>query len=176
MTRRAGRLTFRDRLRHNDATLRFLGEMAGREVPAALLNNLAPKRVYQKGDPSTLEAATLRAVGELLARHPKVLFAVRQNSGSMQYTNTKGDAVPVWFVKIIRQPAGVRVKMPDYWGFIVGNGCVPFAIECKRASWERVSNEREEAQAAFLGMVRGIGGIGIFATDAQQVAAALDSA
>lgn len=123
---------------------------------------IAPKRKYTKHAIEETEAPVLDAVGDLLWKHPRVLLAIRQNSGSAGY---------VQFFRIIRQPEGVKLKMPDYWGFLTSGK--PFAVECKKPSWESPVNEREESQAAFLGMIRGIGGVGIFATSAEQVAAAL---
>lgn len=126
---------------------------------------IPPKRKYTKHAIEETEAPVLDAVGDLLWKHPRVLFAVRQNSGSAGY---------VQFFRIIRQQEGVKLKMPDYWGFLTTNGApIPFAIECKKPGWSKPSNDREESQAAFLGMIRGLGGLGIFATSAAQVAAAL---
>ena len=123
---------------------------------------IPPKRKYTRHEHAETEAPVIDAVGDLLWKHPRVLFAVRQNSGAAGY---------VQFHKIVRQPEGVKVKMPDYWGILTDRRII--AIECKRPAWNGIANEREESQAAFLGMIRGLGGIGIFCTDVSQVAAAL---
>lgn len=109
-----------------------------------------------------LEKHVLTAVGELLAAHPKVLFAVRQNGGALTYSKD-GRQVPVWFYKIVtRQP----VRISDYWG-ILRDGRL-FAIECKRPSWRMGTEKRELEQAAFLMLVRNCGGVAGFVTDARR--------
>ena len=173
MTRRTGfRKSLRDTLAANNAADRYYAAMAGVEPQAQSV--IAPKRAYTKSAPEELEGATLRAVGDLLAVHPRVLLAVRQNGGAMEYRGAGGRPVPVWFYRIIREPRDVKVRIADYWGFLTDMR--PFAVECKRRNWTAPHGEREQSQAAFLGMIRALGGIGIFATDAQQVADALAAA
>lgn len=129
---------------------------------AAALASIPAKRKYTKRDVAETEAPVLDAVGDVLWKHPLVLLAIRQNSGMAGY---------VQFFKIIRQPEGVELKLPDYWGFLTDSR--PFAVECKKPQWKGVSTEREESQAAFLGLIRSAGGIALFATSAEEVAAAL---
>ena len=166
MTRR---LRFKPSLREQriavNKALEFYAVMSGKPTPDGLANVIAPKRKYTKHAIEETEAPVLDAVGDVLWKHPRVLLAIRQNSGAAGY---------VQFFRIIRQPEGVKLKMPDYWGFLTDG--TPYAIECKKPDWSKPVNEREESQAAFLGMIRGLGGIGIFATSAQQVSEALSSA
>jgi hypothetical protein len=125
--------------------------------------------IHRKQPSADLEGPVLAAVGELLAAHPSVLLAVRQNSGAMPYQNSAGRMVPVWFYKLIRKPEKVRIT--DYWGFLI-NG-KPFAFECKKPSWREPHGDRELEQSAFIDLIKRAGGIGAFITDAEQVNAML---
>ncbi len=131
-----------------------------------------------------LEAEVIRAVEQLLAVHPRVLWALRMNSGSASYEAKSGKYAPVWFHRWVRAPE--RVRMSDFYGAIrtplnsLGlmrdiDPCITqiLAIECKRPGWTKPTDQREREQAAFLALVRKHGGIGLFATDPQQVAEAL---
>ena len=123
----------------------------------------APKREHKpSGQP--LEADVLRAVGELLAVHPKVLFAVRQNSGALPYKDTRGAMIPVWFYKIVRSREKVRIS--DYWGLLISGRM--FAIECKRPSWIEVRNDREREQEAFLRLITLCHGSAGFARSSEE--------
>lgn len=125
-------------------------------------------RVHRK-QPIPLEAEVLRAICELLAAHPKVLIAVRQNTGAASYEAKTGRYAPVHFYKLIKRP--VEMTLPDIWGLLKDGRY--FACEVKREDFTKPRNEREFRQAAFLSAVRNCGGIGIFATSADQVADAL---
>lgn len=127
-----------------------------------------PRQIANPSAPGELESATLKAVGELLAIHPSVLIAVRQNSGSMPY-ESNGRAIPIWFYRFARRPAPMTIV--DYWGFLVSGK--PFAFECKRLSWTKPSNEREERQHAYMQMIVGIGGVAGFVRSADEVMAIL---
>ena len=80
-------------------------------------------------------------------------------------TGRDGKEMPVTFNRIIRSP--VQMRISDFWG-ILRDGR-PLAIECKRRSWTKPTDQREHEQAAFLQMVRDAGGVGIFATCAEDV-------
>jgi hypothetical protein len=122
-------------------------------------------------DPADSEAPVLAAVGELLAAHPKVLFAARQNTGAMHVEGANGRHYPIWFYKLIRRPGASDLTITDYWGFLRDGR--PFAIECKRPSWKVPRETRELNQQAFIHMVEGIGGIGGFARSADEAMAIL---
>lgn len=133
--------------------------------------SLPPKRIRNPttvANSTPLEKDVLAAVGDLLSRHPRVLLAVRQNSGAMPY-DRDGRAVPVWFYKLVRVPKSMTLV--DYWGFLTDGK--PFGFECKRPSWSGVKDEREKRQQACLEMIECIGGISRFVTDVSQVAGAL---
>ena len=154
-----------DILRANDTAMRFLA--TGREVPPELLNNPPPKR--ERAAPRKLEAPVVAAISDLLAVHPKVLFAVRQNSGMASYEAKSGKYAPVLFYRILTH--GKEVTVTDFCGILKDGRML--AIEAKAPGFKRPSTEREYAQANFLNLVTNAGGIALFASDVSQVAAAL---
>jgi hypothetical protein len=166
--RTRGRKSPAERKRAVNAQLRFLA--AGSENPRApeLLAMQQKVRAYKpREDHDDLEKHTLAAVGELLAVHPKVLFAVRQNSGALQYERD-GKMVPVWLCRIVTSQ---QVRISDYWGFLRDGR--PLALECKRPSWKEPTDQREFEQAAFLMLIRNLGGTGEFVRNADEANAAL---
>ncbi len=139
------------------------------DFPESRLPALPKKRVIVKASaPEELEGATLKAVGELLAVHPAVLFAVRQNSGAMP-VERDGRPVPIWFYKFARRPEPMTIV--DYWGFLKDGR--PFALECKRASWTPPRDEREDRQYAYLQMIASIGGVSGFVRSGDEAMALL---
>ena len=176
---RRWRPTFRERITSSHASLRFLAgpsekpdavERVEREV---MTTHLPPKRERVKRPVDgraahDIEAPVIAAVGELLAVHPHVLLAVRQNSGAMPYERD-GRLVPVWFYKLIRCPE--KLTIVDYWGFL--KDARPFAIECKRPSWKEPETERELKQRAYLDMIASLGGVSGFVRSADEARALL---
>lgn len=128
--------------------------------------SIKPKQV--RAAPRQLEAPVVTAIAELLAVHPRVLFAVRQNSGAASYEAKSGRYAPVHFYRIL---TGQPVTITDFWG-ILRDGRM-LAIEAKAPGFKEPRTDREFRQAAFLMLVRNCGGIGIFATSAEDVASAL---
>ena len=136
----------------------FLGAMYGK-TPMDV--GVKQKRAHTKSaDDSDLEAGVLREVTALLAVHPKVLFAVRQNSG-MSYN--EGGA-PIYFYKWAR--SRVKMRVTDFWGMLTDGRM--FALECKRRNWKSPSGTREGEQQAFLMVVLNHGGVSAFVTSAEQ--------
>lgn len=134
----------------------------------------------ERAAPRKLEAPVVAAISELLSVHPRVIWAARFNSGAASYEAASGKFAPVWFHKFVRQPE--RMRMPDFFGITHKRGIADepsdspvkiIAIEAKAPGWTKPRDDREREQAAFLAMVRDCGGIGIFATDVEQVTAAL---
>ena len=130
-----------------------------------------PKReIVNHTDASELEASVISEVSSLLAKHPSVLFAVRQNSGAAFLKGRDGKDMPVWFYKCITSPEKMRIS--DFWG-ILRDGRM-FGFECKRRNWIKPTDQRELEQWAFLTMVSNGGGIGRFVTCAEDVLDALN--
>jgi hypothetical protein len=113
------------------------------------------------------EAAVLREVGELLAVHPKVLFAVRQNSG-MAYGENKQ---PIYFYRWARSKTKMRIS--DFWGMLTDGRM--FACEVKNRLWTKPSGEREAEQQNFLLTVKYAGGVSGFVTSAEQAQKIIES-
>jgi len=169
-----GRRSLADRYRQNNAVTRFYAGASERPDAKENLDKLivpvAPKRERVRrpvdGKPAVpLEADVVRAVSELLAVHPRVLYALRMNSGAASYETASGKYAPVWFHIWVRSPG--QVRMSDFYG--ATRDCRILALECKRPGWTAPTNKREYEQAAFLMLVRNAGGIGEFVTNAEQV-------
>lgn len=148
------------------------------DIEAKPLRVILPKRQRQRPEgvdidavhkTRDLEGPVIAAVGELLAIHPGVLFAVRQNSGALPYSSGNGRIVPVWFYKFARRPEPMTVV--DYWGFLVTGK--PFGMECKKPSWTKPSTERETRQLAFMQMILKLGGVSGFVRSADEAKALL---
>ena len=151
-------------------------ESAAAHIAATEAAQPAPPR--QRAAPRSLEGSVIAAISELLAVHPRVIWAARFNSGAASYEAASGKYAPVWFHKFLRSPE--KMRMPDFFGIVQMVPIQTFAysdlilaIEAKVPGWTKPRDDREREQAAFLAMIRSAGGIGIFATDAAQVAAAL---
>lgn len=160
MNRRRARPSLREQMTANQKALDLLAWASGR--PRVELD-IPAKRERRAPDPEDSEAPVLRAVGELLAVHPQVLFAVRQNSGAMTYERD-GRPVPIWFYRVVRATADATLT--DYWGLLRGGRML--AVECKRPSWKAVQSDREKKQLAFIRMVQSAGGVGGFVRSAEE--------
>lgn len=130
--------------------------------------NVPEKRTHTKqmSDNDT-EAAVMRDVGQLLAVHPKVLFAVRQNSG-MAYGENKQ---PIYFYRWARSKTKMRIS--DFWGLLTDGRLM--ALEVKHRKWTKPSGEREAEQQNFLLTVKYAGGVSGFVTSAEQAQAIIES-
>lgn len=170
------RPSHRRTLELNNATDRFYASTADKEPQAQTI--LRPQRQRRRDNgsgvdidavhrkqPIPLEKEVLRAVGELLSAHPGVLFALRMNSGAASYEASTGKYAPIWFHIWVRSPE--KCRMSDFLGATVDSRLL--ALECKRPGWTKPTDDRERQQAAFLALVRQIGGIGAFVTSADDV-------
>ena len=133
------------------------------------------KPVRARAAPRQLEGPVVAAISELLAVHPRVLIALRMNSGAASYEAASGKYAPVWFHRWLRYP--YKMRMPDFFGFVNHhhdfNYPIPLAIEAKAPGWTKPTDDREREQEKFLAFIEGCNGISLFATDVSQVAAAL---
>jgi hypothetical protein len=156
--------SLRETLLENQKSLRAWSIAFGKPIPEQHRLEIAPKRTRAASNPAETEAPVLAAVGALLASHPQVLLAVRQNSGGAVYERD-GREIPIWFYKLIRKPS--ELTFTDYWGFLRDGR--PFAIECKRPSWKAPHTPREMRQQAFMQLIEKIGGVGGFVRSADEV-------
>lgn len=164
MKPRSTKKSLRDTLRENQRGLDHYALMYGK--PQTQHIAVKPKReIVNHTDKDQLEASVISEVSSLLAKHPKVMFAVRQNSGALNNQNN----VPIYFHNVIREPESMR--MSDFWGITTDSRL--FAFEAKRRNWTHPTDQRERDQKAFLVMVNACGGIGRFVTCAEDVIEAL---
>ena len=144
---------------------------AGRKKRKEVLDGVDIDAIHGTKRTVPLEADTIHAIAKLLAVHPLVLFAVRQNSGSLPYMTAAGKYAPVWFYKWAKRPYKMRVT--DFW-FVLNDGRIG-AIECKRENWRGPTDDSEREQEAFIECVKAAGGIGGFARSATEAAAIMES-
>ena len=118
-------------------------------------SDLAPLPVKRgpRVEHADLEKHVLAAVGELLAVHPKVLWAVRINSGAASYEAQTGKFRPIFFHIWVRAPEPMR--MADFIGSDTEGRLI--LMEAKKPSWTKPTDKREEEQAKFLALARGVG-------------------
>lgn len=160
MRRRLGfRKSFRDQIEDANKADRYYALMAGKEPQNQTV--LPPKR--ERAAPRKLEAPVVAAISELLAVHPRVLFAVRQNSGAA------GEHSHIHFYRILTH--GKEITIVDFWGFLKDGRFL--AIEAKAPGFKGPHTDREMKQFNFLQMVRNCGGIALFADSIEDVTAAL---
>lgn len=118
-----------------------------------------------------LEKETLHDVCAMLAVHPKVVFAIRQNSGSASYEAKSGKWAPVHFYSFVKWPE--PMTMPDVSGMLLGGKF--FFLEIKRVNWTKPRDERERKQKAFLDTVRARGALAGFCVSVAGAKAAIDA-
>ena len=170
--------SIKESLRLSHAAQKFMAMGAPeekREEAEARLDELFPgvdiDAVHkERAKPVQRETPILAAICELLAVHPKVLFAVRQNSGMASYEAKSGRYAPVFFYRILTHS---NLTLPDVWGLLKDGRFL--AVECKAPPFKEPRNDREFRQANFLMLVRNLGGVALFATDPAQVAEALNA-
>lgn len=154
--------------RDNQAALDYYRALSPNKDAPRIDVGAKAKRERAAPNPATSEAPVLAAVGHLLARHPRVAFAARINSG-MSY-DSRG--VPVWFHKILRGPG----RISDYIGLLL-NGPF-FVMECKPPGWEwspkNRNHEREIEQQKFIEHTIAAGGIGGFVRSVDEALAVIE--
>lgn len=176
MKRPIGKLSLSDQLAASDKALCDMAAMTGK--PIVHRRYVAPEKIVRTPRKPTedLEGPVQTAIGELLAIHPKVLFAVRQNSGMMQteYQNKSTGEVKssyTWFYKWARRRSK-KMRITDFWGMLVDGRM--FAIEAKKPSWTKPTDDREHEQMEFMLTVRSAGGVSGFANCVEQAQAILE--
>ena len=169
MRRKLGfRPTLRQQATQSVAAQRFYAMGAPEDKRAAALAHVEAqaamiKPVRERAAPRDLEGPVVKAISELLAVHPKVLFAVRQNSGAA------GEHGHIHFYRILTH--GKEITVVDFWG-ILRDGRM-FACEAKAPGFKGPRTDREMKQFNFLQMVRNSGGVACFADCVDDVLHAL---
>lgn len=154
-----------------NAYQRFVAAAHDKVVPEDALHKVRPKRerAPNRAAGKPLENDVNAAVADVLAAHPMVLFAVRQNSGALPYQAASGKVIPVWFYRWVKKPA--RMRIVDHWGLLTDGRMV--ALESKRPGWKGPTDQREFEQLEFINNVKAAGGIGGFVTCAEEALALL---
>ncbi len=165
--------TLRETLQATEKAMRFHAAMSGKpfaeEFAAPAVKERKPVQTRQMSDANELEAAVMREVATVVAKHPRVLFAVRQNSGGAYDQH----GVPIFFYRLLRMN-GKDFTLVDVWGLTTSGKF--FAIEAKRRNWTKISNDRERKQNEFIEIVKSVGGVGGFVTSGEMALSILDGA
>lgn len=167
----------RETIAENAKAMEAYAKMFDRHTPYTALTmheNMKPKRAVSvpSGKVATkpdipLEADISKAVSQYLAVHPKVKFAVRQNSGAATMTGKGGAQIPVWFYRFAARK-GVEMRITDYWGLTNESPSRMFALEIKRPGWTKPTDQREREQANFIEVV-GLGGFVTCVEDVKRI-------
>lgn len=161
----------RETIAENAKAMEAYAKMFDRPTPesyTSLTMHVKPKRaasVHSGKVAVPLEADVSKAVSQYLAVHPKVKFAVRQNSGAAMMTGKGGAQIPIWFYKFAARK-GVEMRITDYWGILTDGRC--FALEVKRPGWTKPTDQREREQANFIEVV-GLGGFVTCVEDVERI-------
>lgn len=119
---------------------------------------MTPPKRLRLTKPEPMEAQVLKAVLALLARHPRVAWAHRFNTGQGMLTRGNG-----------RNSQWIKFGFPgcpDILGQLRDGRAL--AVECKRPS-----GEATDVQTAFLECVRANGGVAVVARSVDDVMEAL---
>ena len=147
MTER-GRRTLREQMLRNQKTEALYAALSGktaRELPIPAEPKKRPRREPAPDEPrQPSEAEILRAILQLLRRHPKVALCWRQNSGTFAERNRDGS------VRYIR--ANTQRGMSDIMGAMMDGRTL--AIEVKSRT-----GRMRPGQEEFLASIRAAGGV-----------------
>lgn len=126
------------------------------------------KRVIVNHSPSyMLERSVVAETILMLRKHPDVVMAIRQNGGAMDAELEGGEKGKVYFYRWIKGGKGMLIT--DFWGWLrLGNGFIPWALECKRRDWGWKGTKRELWQRKFINAVKRLGGRAGFATSSLE--------
>lgn len=158
-TKRAGKKSFRDTLRENNAADRFYAAMAGKEpMFQSEIRERKPRAALLTPKPAAapLEKDIQKAILQALKLHPMVAFVGRFNSGVA--VNTDGNVSRYTRFNTV---AG----FPDIHGMLQGG--TAFYIEVKRPGGKPSDEQRD-----FLALIKrngGRGGIAYSVEDALSI-------
>ena len=143
MTER-GRRTLREQMLRNQQTEALYAALSGRPARELPIPPEPKKRAPRKPSTEPSEAELLKAILQLLRRHPKVALCWRQNSGTFQERNRDGS------VRYIR--ANTQRGMSDIMGALMDGRTL--AIEVKSRT-----GRMRPGQEEFLATIRQAGGV-----------------
>jgi len=166
--RKVGRISHRDQLLKNKASLDWYAALAGKPP----VHNISIPPAPQKRAPALptgipLEREVQREIIDGLRSHPLVGLVERVNSGTAVEQNADGTQRYVEFHRVY-PVAGVFFAAVDIHCTLRSGGR-RFVIEVKRPGWKEPRGKRELAQAAYINHVIICGGFGMFATSWRQV-------
>lgn len=165
------RKSLRETIAENNKSMDMYAALSGKPTPesyTALTMHQKPKRAASVPSGKVavpLEADVSKAVSQYLSVHPKVKFAVRQNSGAAMMTGKGGAQIPIWFYRFAARK-GVEMRITDFWGLLTDGRC--FALEIKRPGWTKPTDQREREQANFIEVV-GLGGFVTCVEDVEKI-------
>ena len=147
MTER-GRRTLREQMLRNQATENLYAALSGKPARELPIPPEPKRRTKREPAPDEVrqpsEAEILRAILQLLRRHPKVALCWRQNSGTFQERNRDGTT------RYIR--ANTQRGMSDIMGALMDGRTL--AIEVKSRT-----GRMRPGQEEFLQQIRAAGGV-----------------
>ena len=143
MTER-GRRTLREQMLRNQATENLYAALSGKPARELPIPAEPKKRQPRTHSTEPSEAETLRAIIQMLHRHPRVAMCWRQNSGTFQERNRDGS------VRYIR--ANTARGMSDIMGALKDGRTL--AIEVKSRT-----GKMRPGQEEFLASIRAAGGV-----------------
>ena len=139
-----GRRTLREQMLRNQQTEALYAALSGRPARELPIPPEPKKRAPRKPSTEPSEAELLKAILQLLRRHPKVALCWRQNSGTFAERNRDGS------VRYIR--ANTQRGMSDIMGALMDGRTL--AIEVKSRT-----GRMRPGQEEFLQTIRQAGGV-----------------
>ena len=144
MVTERGRRTLREQMLRNQQTENLYAALAGRPARELPIPPEPKKRGPRKPSTEPSEAEILKAILQMLRRHPKVALCWRQNSGTFQERNRDGTT------RYIR--ANTQRGMSDIMGALMDGRTL--AIEVKSRT-----GRMRPGQEEFLASIRAAGGV-----------------
>lgn len=146
-------------------------------TPKTLLNEIPHRAARVNHSPAhMLESAVMKEVSEVILLHPKVLWAIRQNTGEADYeTFASGHSRRVRFWNWVKRPGPDRYLLADFW-MVLKDGRFGL-MECKRRDFRMTpSDDRAQRQQKLIDVVKANGGVGGIVTCAEDALEILNAA
>jgi len=162
-----GRISLRDQMIKNQATLDLYASLAGKPRMNLPIPPAPVKRAPSVPSGVPLERDVLKTIIAGLRIHPMIGLVERVNSGSAVETNADGSQRHIQFHHVY-SVAGQKMRSVDVHCTLTPSG-KRFVVEVKRQGWSRPKDQREEEQVAYIQHVRACGGHGMVATSWDEV-------